>query len=544
MTIVTALQKEESRGKNGITNEAVIANRLAYERHRYPDLPSRQTAKQIAKSYVTDRESKLDLSKCRLRVTLFEDHTDEKQVAEAVSGDITNSNSRVGSSLDLESRMTLIGFFSLFQKLGNFDIFSMSDPHRCCDQGGWRMVIVSKYPLGNISSSSEESGSSVYPVFVLAQENGGHDQQQINLVDNVFTNFKQISLSSLEIHKDTFSFIVPQQDPEVIKAIEQHQEFIHVALYRSVDKHFSPNLIRFDYDLHDKYMECPYCAIRMMNGGGFNAPGSGLLSVSACRGGKRPRTERARNDSTTSGFSSNAGSPYNPQGQDIMDDTQQFHSLQTGSFFMSGSSAGFMQTRGRPQGGTCSSGSSSPNGNLFGFNNSSRSGFGQTLTTESANIPAFEDLDPTGDLFSTIRSEDLLPHMPTSNSLQTDGLFDRIPAFDQQLQVEGYRKDCCLTGVEDGCKNRQDCRARLVRDCQDDRDATETDDDVDESEESGSESDYDQDEDEDTTEAGTDDEQSEEEGDQPRTKHIRFPRKMTTVIDLAKATQSMTINNK
>jgi hypothetical protein len=71
----------------------------------------------------------------------------------------------------------------------------LSDPHSCCDRGGWKSFLVSKHRTGNVSNNEAEDSRAVYPVFVLS--NPGNNG--IRLVEDFFPNFKYVVILYLII---------------------------------------------------------------------------------------------------------------------------------------------------------------------------------------------------------------------------------------------------------------------------------------------------------------------------------------------------------
>ena len=125
----------------------------------------------------------------------------------------------------------------------------MSYPHACCNKGGWQTLLASKY---------EVAKSGVYPVFVL------EDGCNIEPVQQKFPKFNQIPDDEVVKSGKNFSFKIPEQDPDVINALQEFNGNIYLTLYRDSKKDYARNMIEFNYELHERI--CPFCTITKLNG--------------------------------------------------------------------------------------------------------------------------------------------------------------------------------------------------------------------------------------------------------------------------------------
>jgi hypothetical protein len=75
--------------------QEIIADRLAYERDQYPNLPGYVNPKTITDEYKKNAQTRLELHRCRLRVCLFQDEDGENKIGENYSHDITDNRDPV-----------------------------------------------------------------------------------------------------------------------------------------------------------------------------------------------------------------------------------------------------------------------------------------------------------------------------------------------------------------------------------------------------------------------------------------------------------------
>lgn len=252
--------------------ENVIQDRIANDKNK----PSGLTLnlKTIANEYCKGKDTKKEMRRCRLRVCLYQDHTDEFKIAEAYSETIKDSKDK---------------------NFGNFQVACMSEPHSSCENGGWKHFLVAKAQVGQ---------AGFFPIFVFA--NGENDPEP-QRVDKIFPGFKQISTEKEDmevLHHSTFRFKIPSQQKGVVQSIKHYYQKVYITLYRQADDEYASGMIKFDYhDIHANYLddeECHYCEIKK------NMP---LSEVRKDNQAKRKKCRR-RNESelTTSGFSE-VGSP-------------------------------------------------------------------------------------------------------------------------------------------------------------------------------------------------------------------------------------------
>ena len=128
----------------------------------------------------------------------------------------------------------------------------MSEPHFSCSKGGWKPFLVSKSKVGK---------NGFTPIFVFADSPTDENPRKVN---DLFRNFKQISMdeNSEILHNSTFAFKIPQQNPDVIKALKQYHQKIYITLFREIDQQFAKDMIRFDYEVCDESEEdCANCVM-------------------------------------------------------------------------------------------------------------------------------------------------------------------------------------------------------------------------------------------------------------------------------------------
>ena len=176
------------------------------------------------------------MKRCRLRASLFNDQCCQMKSAEAISSTICCSRNK---------------FY------GHFEIEDMSYPHACCSKGGWQALLASKY---------EVAKSGVHPVFVLA--NSKNSDGYIEPVEQNFPKFNQIQEgagpNSVVKSGKNFSFTIPEQDPDIIKALQEFNGNVYLTLYRDSKKDYARNMIEFNYEMHERI--CPFCTITKLNG--------------------------------------------------------------------------------------------------------------------------------------------------------------------------------------------------------------------------------------------------------------------------------------
>ena len=192
-----------------------------------------------------------------------------------------------------------------FQNLGNFQVAMMSEPHFSCSKGGWKPFLVSKSKVGK---------SGFTPIFVFADSPTDENPRR---VEELFRNFNQISLNGANdeaiLHNSTFIFTIPQQNPDVIRAVKQYHQKIYITLFREIDQKFATDMIRFDYEVCDESEEdCAHCVMSSKFQSG-NKVGNF---------GKKNGRKRFRNDSAystemvPSPMSLSVPSPRRPSGQE------------------------------------------------------------------------------------------------------------------------------------------------------------------------------------------------------------------------------------
>ena len=210
----------------GLSVESVIRDRVQFDNNS----PQRGmiNAADITKQFVGSRAQANDeMKRCRIRLCLYEDETDNVKITETISKNICDSKNK---------------------NFGNFEVATMSKPHKCCNKGGWQIFLVSKSKVGP---------SGCYPIFVLADP---ETQDNVRRVEQCFPNFKQISRESYQIVNNfVFIFDVPPQSPNVIRSLKEFKEKVYVTLYRESDGEFATNMVKYDYEVHEEHNdECPY----------------------------------------------------------------------------------------------------------------------------------------------------------------------------------------------------------------------------------------------------------------------------------------------
>ncbi len=204
VNIISSLQGATKRGNSNsenaiVTNFDVISKRIDEECHQYPQLEiTKDLAKNLAAKY-TNKDHKVELQRCKLRVCLFESQSPRPLVA--FSTTINNARDK---------------------NVGYLNLRSISDPGMCCTDGGWRFFLISEHKLAKDKASNKQEidddnpdkGHPVVPRLELTNK-----EFQVLSDKNIKLNQISTDSDSFEVHGDTFSIVIPPQDAMTIDKI-------------------------------------------------------------------------------------------------------------------------------------------------------------------------------------------------------------------------------------------------------------------------------------------------------------------------------------
>jgi len=209
INIIASLQNNSKNEKKGfeplITNLDVISRRFLEEQNRYPELSTPAAdfdfVKNLASKY-TAKEYKIELHRCRLRALLCDP--------------IFPQNSRVAYSSNINNARD--------KNVGHLNPRSINDPGMCCTEGGWRFFLVSEHKLsrdrttGKQEMDNDAMAEQTHPVIPRLELT----DKNMKIVPFTDCQLNQVSTNPeiFELHGDTFSFVIPPQDPMEIDRIK------------------------------------------------------------------------------------------------------------------------------------------------------------------------------------------------------------------------------------------------------------------------------------------------------------------------------------
>ena len=298
MTIITPLQSGNRGEQNGVRIFDVIKDRIEREAAsgRYGHLTVRDVQNLTTK--FTDKKAnqyaKIEMHRCRLRVDFLDGETRSTSIAQPVySGNIFNSKNN---------------------DVGALELHDMSDPRGCCVEGGYKVLLSSEFKT---PTHKKHEDVPIRAVFVV--ENG----PECVLAEIALPGFNQISIAkeSFQIHQNTIAFIVPKQNPELIRSLGQSGQVLKVALYRPHDGRFSTTKYAFNYTEHGPGF-CAFCAVmgrNTQNGASTPSTSSMRPYIPARRDWKRRTTkiadgEKKVGNSSKKRIPSNLLEPPSPSG--------------------------------------------------------------------------------------------------------------------------------------------------------------------------------------------------------------------------------------
>jgi len=239
LTIISTLQGKKESG--GIKLLDVINARMTQEKWNI-----NETAEQIAQSYTSVKANRIDLHRCRLRAQLY-------KRTFSFNHDMTAKVLHMFVDKDTSSDI----IDDRDKNVGSFDLECMSEPNCCCTEGGWKVILISKYGVATVGKEGNRKGCpAVFPVFIFVAADG-----TISRPEHFWPRFNQINTQSdnLTTHGGAFIFKVPKQEYEVIEQINKSQRKLKLSLYRSLDGIYSGTTFDFDYLPH--FAGCPFCII-------------------------------------------------------------------------------------------------------------------------------------------------------------------------------------------------------------------------------------------------------------------------------------------
>jgi len=206
VNIISSLQGATKRGSSNsestiVTNFDVIAKRVEEELFQYPQIEvCKDLAKKLASKY-TNKDHKVELQRCKLRVCFF-DSKSPLQILTAFSTTINNARDK---------------------NVGYLNLRSISDPGMCCSQGGWRFFLISEHKLAKdrvyAKQEADDDCTENKPHPVVPKLELTNDHFQIITDPNIHLNQIPTDSEFFEVHGDTFSIVIPPQDPMTIDRI-------------------------------------------------------------------------------------------------------------------------------------------------------------------------------------------------------------------------------------------------------------------------------------------------------------------------------------